>query len=340
MASKEFYVFTGPEAGEKNDAVANIRAQAKKKNGEISEYRYYASDIRIADLVAQLQNGSLFEPALFITVRSAELIKGKGDVELLLNWIKSPAESSNTLILISDENSIEKKLESACAGDHKKVFWEMFENRKAQWVESFFRKNGFSVTSDAVDQILEMIENNTDALKSECSRFFYCFEKGHTVTCDDVDKILSHNREENAFTLFDTMADISKNPSQRFESSVEILEKIKAASKSGYLIALIAGLTYCFRQLRSWHSLHAEGKHPTDVQLKAAGFSGKKKQEQYERASKLWNNGATSSILALLADTDGSLRETPDFDENIMALCIYSIVIKNGLFPAKYEFNL
>ncbi|MEE1180963.1 MAG: DNA polymerase III subunit delta, partial [Treponema sp.] len=66
----------------------------------------------------------------------------------------------------------------------------------------------------------------------------------------------------------------------------------------------------------------------------------KKKQEQYERASKLWNNGATSSILALLADTDGSLRETPDLDENIMALCIYSIVIKNGLFPAKYEFNL
>ncbi|MBQ0039257.1 MAG: DNA polymerase III subunit delta, partial [Treponema sp.] len=237
MASKEFYIFTGPEAGEKNDAIANIREQAKKKNGNIAEYRYYASDIRVADLVAQLQNASLFEPALFITVRSAESIKGKGDVELLVNWAKSTSESANTLILISEENGIDKKLENACASDHKKVFWEMFENRKAQWVESFFRKNGFSVTSDAVEQILEMIENNTDALKSECSRFFYCFEKGHTVTCDDVDKILSHNREENAFTLFDAMADTGKSTAQRFETSVEILEKIKAASKSGYLIA-------------------------------------------------------------------------------------------------------
>lgn len=337
MAAREFYVFTGPEAGEKNDAIANIREQAKKRNGDISEYRYYASDIRVADLIAQLQNASLFEPALFITVRSAELIKGKGDVELIVNWVKSTAENSNTLILISEENGIDKKLESACAGDHKKVFWEMFENRKSQWVESFFRKNGFSVTSDAVEQILDMIENNTESLRSECSRFFYCFERGHTVTCGDVDKILSHNREENAFTLFDAMADGSKNPSQRFETSIDILEKIKASSKSGYLIALIAGLTYCFRQLRSWHAIHANGARPTDVQLKTAGFSGKKKQEQYDRASKIWNNGATSSILALLAHTDGSIRETPALDENIMAICIYSIVIKNGLFAASYD---
>ncbi|MCI6443180.1 DNA polymerase III subunit delta [Treponema sp.] len=337
MASREFYVFTGPEAGEKNDAIANIREQAKKRNGDISEYRYYASDIRVADLVAQLQNGSLFEPALFITVRNAEIIKSRGDVELLTGWIKSSAESPNTLILVSDENGIDKKLEAACAGDHKKVFWEMFENRKSQWVESFFRKNGFSVTSDAVEQILEMIENNTDALRSECSRFFFCFEKGHTVTCEDVDKILSHNREENAFTLFDAMADGSKNPSQRFETSMDILEKIKAASKSGYLIALIAGLTYCFRQLRGWHSIHANGARPTDVQLKTAGFSGKKKQEQYDRAAKVWNNGATSSILALLSHTDQFLRETPGLDENIMAMCLYSIVMKNGLFPAVYE---
>ena len=337
MASKEFYIFTGPEAGEKNDAIANIREQAKKKNGDIAEYRYYASDIRVADLVAQLQNASLFEPALFITVRSAETIKTKSDIELIVNWAKSSTESSNTLILISEENGIDKKLETACAGDHKKVFWEMFENRKSQWVESFFRKNGFFVTSDAVEQILEMIENNTDALKSECSRFFYCFEKGHTVTSGDVDKILSHNREENAFTLFDAMSDNSKNPSQRFESSVEILEKIKAASKSGYLISLIAGLAYCFRQLRTWHTLHSGAVNPTDVQLKSAGFSGKKKQEQYARASRIWNSGATSSILALLSATDVSIRENPAMDETTMSLCIYSIVVKNGLFPARYE---
>lgn len=336
MAAREFYIFTGPEAGEKKEAIDNIRAQAKKANGSLEEFRYFASDIRVVDLVAQLQNACLFEPALFITVRNAEIIKSK-DAELIASWAKAKSDSPNTLILVSDENSVDKKLESACASDHKKVFWELFENRKTQWVESFFRKNGFSVTADAVEQILEMVENNTDSLRSECSRFFYCFEKGHTVTSDDVDKILSHNREESAFTLFDSMADISKSPSQRLEVSMGILEKIKSSSKSGYLIALIAGLVYCFRQLRAWHNLHSNGNHPTDVQLKTAGFSGKKKQEQYSRAAKIWNAGAASSILALLADTDGSIREIPAMDETLMSMAIYSIVIKNGLFPAQYE---
>lgn len=340
MAAREFYVFTGPEAGEKNEAIENIREQARKRQGSLEEYKYYASEVRIADLVAQLQNGSLFDPAIFITLRSAELIKGKGDVELLVNWAKAASESPNTLILVSDENSIDKKLEGAAASDHKKIFWEMFENRKSQWVESYFRKNGFSVTSDAVEQILEMVENNTDALKSECSRFFFCFEKGHTITSGDVEKILAHNREESAFTLFDAMADSSKSAQQRLESSIEILQKIKSSAKSSssYGISMIAGLVYCFRQLRAWHVLHADGNHPTDVQLKSAGFSGKKKQEQYAKAARIWNSGAASSILALLSNTDISIRESgSSLEDTLLSLAIYSIVIKNGLFPAVYE---
>lgn len=337
MAVSETYLFTGPEIGEKNEAIQTRLESARKKYGEVETYKYYVGETRIAEVVAQLQNASLFTSALFVTLRNAEEIKDKSDIENIVSWIKSSSDSPNTLILVSEENSINKKISDAVPKDHQHVFWEMFENQKPQWVEKFFRKNGFRISMDAVTEILDMVENNTESLKTECSRFFYCFEKGHTVTCDDVDKILSHNREENAFTLFDAMADTGKSTAQRFETSVEILEKIKAASKSGYLIALIAGLTYCFRQLRTWHSIHANGAHPTDVQLKTAGFSGKKKQEQYARAAKAWNVGATSSILALLAHTDGSIRETPGLDENIMAMCIYSIVIKNGLFAASYD---
>ena len=210
MAETEVYLFTGPEAGEKNEAIENLRDAASKKNNGIEQYKYYAADVRIEDIVAQLQNASLFSPALFISLRNAEQIKQKSDIESLVSWIKASKNSPNTLVLISEENSIDKKIESAVPSSHKKIFWEMFENRKPQWVENFFRKNGFSISPDAVEQILEMVENNTESLKSECSRFFFCFEKGTTITSDDVEKILSHNREENAFTLFDSMADISK----------------------------------------------------------------------------------------------------------------------------------
>lgn len=339
MAEAEVYLFTGPEAGEKNEAIENLRNAASKKNGGIEQYKYYATDVRIEDIVAQLQNASLFSPALFITLRNAEQIKQKSDIDSLVTWIKASKNSPNTLVLISEENSIDKKLENAVPSGHKKIFWEMFENRKPQWVENFFRKNGFSIAPDAVEQILEMVENNTESLKSECSRFFFCFEKNTTITSADVEKILSHNREENAFTLFDSMADPSKGPQQRFESSLEILQKIRATKESNG-IALIAGLTYCFRQLRAWHSLHSNGKTPSEAELKSSGFSGKRNQEKYSKAARIWSAGAAASVLALLSSTDISIRETgASLEETYLYMLVYSIVIKNGLFCSVCEYQ-
>ena len=60
MAETEVYLFTGPEAGEKNEAIENLRDAASKKNNGIEQYKYYAADVRIEDIVAQLQNASLF----------------------------------------------------------------------------------------------------------------------------------------------------------------------------------------------------------------------------------------------------------------------------------------
>ena len=338
MNDIELYLFTGPEAGEKEEAISNIRNAAVKKNGSVDEYKYYAGETRIQDVVAQLQNASLFTPALFIIFRNAEQLKGKADLEPLSQWAKGSAKSSpNTLILVSDENSVDKKIESLVPSNHKKIFWEMFENRKEQWIQGFFRKNGFSVTPDAVARILDMVENNTEILKSECSRFFYCFDRGSTIQEDDVDKILSHDREENAFTLFESMADTSKSPVQRLESSLEILQKIRMSRESNGVM-VIAGLTYCFRQLRAWINLHSENKSPTDAQLKSAGFAGKKNQERYRNASRLWTPGAVTAILALLANTDVSIRSFgTSMEYTSLFKLIYSVVIKNGRFFAEYD---
>ena len=338
MTEAEVYLFTGPELGEKKEAIEKIKATAKKNNGALDEYTYYAGDERIQDIVAQLQNVSLFDQVLFITVRNAEQIKLKADIESILSWINGGAkERANTLILTSDENGIERKIEAAVPASHKKIFWEMFENRKTQWLQDFFRKNGFVIAPDAIDQILEMVENNTEALKSECSRFFYCFDKGHMITAEDVDKILSHNREENAFTLFDAMADISKSPVQRLESSLGILQKIKMASGDGITANLVAGLGYCFRMLRTWHTMHEKGAMPNDTQLKAAGFS-KKNQEKYRSAARIWTSGATASILALLASSDMAVRENGNgLEETRLILMLHSIILKNGLFPSEYQ---
>lgn len=340
MNEVELYLFTGPEIGERNEAIAELKQNASKKNGPLDEYNYYAGETRFADVIAQLQNESLFSSATFIVYKNAEMLKTKDDIALLDSWIKGAKGSPNTLVLVSEENGIEKKIESLVPSSHKKIFWEMFEDRKQQWVQNYFRKNGFGVTPDAIESILEMVENNTETLKSECSRFFYCFEKGYEVTEADVEKILAHNKEESAFTLFEAMADNSASPSQRLETALSILQKL-LLSKNSIGVELISGLAYCFRQLRTWHNLHANGAFPSDSDLRTNGFYNKTSQTRYRKASSVWGPGATSSIISLLSSTDMSIRETgKTFEETSLSMLIYSIVMKNGAYCSEYETDI
>ena len=333
----ELYLFTGPEAGDRNDAIATIKNNARKNYGELDEYNYYMGDVRVQDVIAILSNQTLFSSAVFVVLRNAEQIKLKSDIELIASWAKACEESNNTLILVSEENSVDKKLEHVVPSGKKKIFWEMFENRKGDWVKSFFVKNGLRVTDEAVSCILEMVENNKDVLKSECSRFFYCFEKNHTVTAEDVDKILSHNKEENAFTLFNAMAEPSKKTADRFESALDILLKI-ISSKENNSVALLAGLSYCFRMLKKYQNLCPSSGEPKEDVLNANGFTSKKNKTMYKNASKVWTKGQVVSILSLLSATDMAIRESgAAMEKTRLTMLIYSIVIKSGAFCAVYE---
>lgn len=343
--SAPVYLFTGPEFGERNAQVDSVKKALKKKYGSSDDFLFYASDVKISDIVTQLRTDSLFIPATCIVLRQAELIKKKEDIEMIGDWVASvtpdkkneTAKDSSVLILVSDENSVDSKLEKLVPKENKKLFFEMFEDKKEEWLQSFFRKNSLSITGEAVDLILDMVENNTEAMRSECSRFFVCFPKGHSVTAQDVEQILAHNREESAFTLFDSMTDSSVEPNRRFENSLLILQKI-LLSKGSNSVMLLAGLTSCFRRLSTWHTVHFENPYPDDFVLRTNGFAGKLVRAQYSKAARIWNFAQVTSILALLSETDMLIRSTGNnLQTTYLYLLLYEIIIKKGVSCSKYE---
>ncbi len=322
--SAPIWVFTGPEIGERNAAVDELRAACAREAGNLDAHSLYAADVRVGDVVSLLQNGSLFADARFVVIRNAELIKKKDDVDQILAWVSGAAGAEGAyLVLVSDEIGIDKRIEGAVPKDHKRVFWELFENRKEQWIDSFFRKAGCSIEPDAIASILELVENNTDALKTACSRFTLFFPAGHRVTEADVESILSHNREESPFTLFDSLAEGD------LEGSLAILGKL-SLSKESSPVQTIAGLSYCFRRLADWHRLALAGT-TDEFSLKKAGFSSRRAVDQYRTASRRWDAAATARILSLLSSTDLALRSSgAQFQDSRMELCAYSILRKDG----------
>lgn len=330
MSQAPVYLFTGPEVGERNDAILKLRIDARKKAGVLDEHSFYASETKFSQIMNLLLSDSLFSSARFVVFYGAELLKKKEDLDLLASWVEASTGGLTTLVLVSDEISCDKKLEGLVPKTNKQIFWEMFENRKEQWLVNYFQKNGFSLSSDAIDLILDMVENNTEALKSECSRFFLCFQPGHQVTGEDVEQVLAHNREESPFTLFDALCEANRPASLRLETSLGILQKLRL-SKDSSGIQLIAGLTYCFRRLQAWHQLLRENPSPSETDCRASGFVSKKARAQYQNAGRVWNPQQVSLVLALLSKSDMEIRTGGmALEDTILYTLLYTIVIRGG----------
>ena len=299
MAKGLCYLFTGPEIGERQDAIHHIRGELTKKYGAPpEEHSFYTSEISVSDIVSILRNGSLFSDARLIHIKNAELIKKKEDVELLASYIAQPQEDT-TLILISDEIGIDKRLEASIPKEQKKIFWELFENRKIEWVTAFFRKAGFQIQKDAVETILELIQNNTEALRQECSRLFLFLDKEVPVSATLVEQYLAHTRQESAFSLFSQIAQGNR------EKSLEILHTLLDAKESPQ--AIIAGLTWSFRKLADYLTL-VEARQLNDFDLKKIGLASNRAQRDYQEAAKRYTTRGAMQALALLAEWDIQLR--------------------------------
>lgn len=328
MNTVPLWLFTGPEIGERNAALEQVRAEVSKKCPNLDTHNLYASDVSVQDVLGLLQNGSLFADGRFVVLRNAETLKKKEDIEMLVSWAASATEEDGSfLVLISDDIGIDKKIEAVVPKDKKRIFWELFENRKEQWIVAYFRKAGYEIEESAVSSILDLVENNTDALREACSRFVLFYPQGYRITEKDTDDILAHNREESPFTLFEALCDSD------LEQALEIAVKL-SLSKESSPVQTLAGLSFCFRRLGDWHTLREESGNrgiSDEFTLKKAGFTSKRAIEQYKKAAAIWNAQDSQRVLALLSDVDLRLRSMGSAVHTIqLDWCLHSILERKG----------
>ena len=316
-ATSPIYLYTGPEFGKRNEAVDAVKAAHKKQFGVIDEHSFYLLETPLSEVMTILQSGTLFSDGVCVVCRNADLIKKKDEIQMIADWLQNP-DPSAILILVSDEVAVDSKLEKLVPTPNRKKFWEMFESDKLPWVTSYFSKNGYRIEQGAAKLILELIENNTQSLAAECSRFFVLFPKDHEITEADVDSVLTHSREENAFSLFRELANSADPAPVRLEKGLQILQKIRL-SKENSSVMIIAGLASCFRKLQDWHR-RGEAAVPQSTL-----------QKQYRSAAKVCSLRQAAAILAVLASTDMEIRSGGSQMEDILLQkMLYEIVIKGG----------
>lgn len=323
------YLFLGPEIGLKTDEINKIQDTFLKQSGEKPElHKFYPFDTSMGEVISLMKNGSLFSNYKFVTFMNVDELK-KDDISELISYIKSPG-SACTLFLLSEKTSVDKKVTSAISKKSVRIFWELFENQKKSWISNFFRTQKINISSDAIEMILEMVENNTNDMRNACNKLAIFFGENSQIEEEDIEHFIYHSKEENVFTLFKKIA------SADFSSSVEILHKI-ALSGEGSPVQLISGLQWQFRKLLTLSQLFAK-RYSREEALSKAQIRGKRNQQTYIDGLQSYSTRELQNIIVLIAKYDILARElNKDNHLILMELFIYYCVTRKGKLPEAYR---
>ncbi len=309
--SASVHLLLGPETGEKELLLKQIRDTLKKESGgELEMHRFYSFETEKGEIFVALNNNSLFAEHRLVILSQAEGLNASM-VDALAEYIAKPSKTA-TLVIISSETRLSAKLQRAVPKENTKIFYELFDNQKFGWVRDFFKRFGLTIESDAIDLLLSMVENNTQELRTICTQltlFWKTGDEGRPITEEDIQNYIHHSRQEDAFTLFPYIA------GGDLKMSIASLHAILGSGESSSGILLVSGLLWQFRRLFSIQE-QIEGGASEYEAFSGAKVLGKgipvrspRDKSVYHQGRETYSKAECRAIITALAEADLATKE-------------------------------
>lgn len=321
------WLLLGPEEGEKKTFINNLIKKWTSGDSQAEIKKYYAFENNSEKINAETLNANLFSEKKVVIIHGIDSLKRKNEFDQITELIDSLPEDA-MLILTSSQISVDKKIKNNFSQQNIKIFWELFENKKYEWISSFFRQRDIKIKNEAIEGILELIENNTEELKRECEKIAVYLGEKSEIELQDIDEFLYHGKEESVFSLFDRIAE------RNFPASLEILDKLITAGEDNP-IGITAGLIWQFRNLSSFLELRSVNGNNEEIFNKLR-IRGKKSRNTYIKAAREYSQDECTSILLYLGKCDSEFRSLPTgVHAHLMKMLLYKIVTSGKKETAK-----
>jgi DNA polymerase-3 subunit delta len=323
-ACQSTYILAGPETGRRESFVKELIGSLASKDGQAPEYsRFYSGELPAEQLVGILQNASLFSSRRVIEYRNAETIVGKAAIDALDSYIKNPADDA-VLLLVTETYSLPKPIEAAVGPAGKKMFWELRDSEKPAWIRERLARDRLSADDDAVETMLELVENETSALESACIVLAACFPEGTRLGADEIEAVLSKSRQEDAFSLFDRMA------GGDLPSALSVLDTL-LADRQSEPAQILAALIWSFRKLERLQRGIASGMSAEDA-FRREKIASKTGQRKFRAAMQRYGAEDCERIIRAASETEGALRGgyPASFSRPFLHLFIRSAMVMKG----------
>ena len=326
------YLLLGPEVGKKAEFLDKLKTDLRQKTGDdIEEHHFWPFESQAPEIISLIKNGSLFAGFKLVRVSQAESLSA-ADRKTYIEYLKQPSKDA-VLVFCSEENRLGRSFinfENTFTKNQKIMFWELFENEKRSWLTGYFKHNNRNIESEAVELILEMVQNNTVALRKECENIILMTGEQQTIGPDDIEEFLFHSREENVFSLFGKMV------TGKFTSSLEALQKI-LDSGEGSSVQLTGGLLWQFQRLLDLRIL-IDANYSIKDAFDRLRIKGRRNQAEYQKGLARYSTTELRNIIMVIADFDSALRQVrSDMERTLLDMLIYACVQKKGNFERLYS---
>ncbi|MGL4524184.1 MAG: DNA polymerase III subunit delta [Spirochaetia bacterium] len=321
---KNAHLLLGPEIGQKQEFVDALFLQAQKSDPAIERYKFYPYDAAIHEIINIIETPGLFQSARFLQIANIEDFKAV-DMEKLLIAI-THMSSSVWVVLFSTQNQapkIHKKLEHVIPAKNRRIFWEMFENRKHEWINEFFTKEGIKIAPDAIDKLLVLVENNTQELRVACEALAGFFENQAMITEENVSTFVIHSREESVYSLFFYILNTD------LVASCDCLLRL-AMSPESIGVQTLTGLLWQFRKVLKLKEL-LEAGISIDLAAKQVMILGKHQIQLYHKATKKYSMDQLHIFLREFCVYDGLLRS--NYPRDMQRILIENFILMLCLPP-------
>lgn len=325
------YLFLGPEIGDKGDRIAEIKRLA---GPDAESYKVFPFDSDIQNLPEYLYSSSLFSPSRFIWLdlpkeytADRKSLMDESLKKIVMSYLANPSDQV-TFVITTVETTVPADLKALLPANNVQIFYELFDNQKSQWLARLFARMNLTLTKEATDLFLEMVENNTEELRAvgtQLGMYMKDVLGKRSIEASDIESYLTHTRSEEPSSVFSFLAQ------RKLEAALASAQSLLA--QDPYSSTRITGaLAQGFDRLLSYRQGIDDGLDQKSA-FKAARSLGSPRpvaffrdQDVFKKAASLYNQQQLLSIVALIGDYDNRIKEAGSVSDLMLENLLYLIV--------------
>ncbi len=204
-----------------------------------------AHDLKIEKFRQAILSSGLFSEKRMVIIENLfkknaissndELIKG------IIDIIQNIREDKKNILIFKEGEIIEKELSEAqvkiLAILKKEKFYPEFKpltkSKIKIWIEKFVKQNNLTIESQAIEYIVNSLDNNLWAIKNELDKLIVGLAKNQ-IQLKDVQNMIKPTAEQNIWNLIDAFGQKNKKGASQL-----LLEQIEAGMTTDYLISML-----------------------------------------------------------------------------------------------------